>query len=50
MCPRGGEGLAVFGDLVGLTSGFETSQLELTVGGSAPKLNLPGNDRRRRSC
>ena len=34
--------LAVFGDLVGLTSGFETSQLELTVGGSAPKLNLPG--------
>ena len=37
-----GRELAVFGDLVGLTSGFETSQLELTVGGSAPKLNLPG--------
>ena len=37
-----GRELAIFGDLVGLSSGFETSQLELTVGGSAPKLNLPG--------
>ena len=36
-----GTEVAVFGDLVALTSGFETSQLELSVGGSAPKLGLP---------
>jgi phage tail-like protein len=36
-----GQQLAVFGQLVGLTSGFETSQLEVNLGGSAPKLELP---------
>jgi phage tail-like protein len=38
----GGSEVAAFGDLVALTSGFETSQLELSVGGSTPKLSLPG--------
>ena len=37
-----GSEVAVFGDLVGLMSGFETSQLELNLGGSAPRLDLPG--------
>jgi phage tail-like protein len=37
-----GRDVAAFSELVGLASGFETSQLELSVGGSTPKLNLPG--------
>jgi phage tail-like protein len=36
-----GQQVALFAKLVGLTSGFETSQLEVSLGGSAPKLELP---------
>ena len=37
-----GQQVAVFGQLVGLTSGLEASQLEVNLGGSAPRLELPG--------
>ena len=36
-----GQQLGLFAQLVGLTSGFETSQLEVNLGGSTPKLELP---------